>query len=415
MSAASEPVIWDPVEQLPREELQALQLERLHSTFGIEVGSLDEVASLPFATKSDLRDAYPFGLLRVPVDALARLHASSGTHGKPTVVGYTPADLEAWTELMARSMTMAGVRPGMLVHNANTYGLFTGGHGFHQGAERIGCPVLPVSGGFTARQALLLHDLGAQVLVATPSYALVIAQAVQDAGIDPAELMLALGLFGGEPWTDGLREQIERGLPGLRAVNFYGLSEMCGPGVATECLEARDGLHVHEDHFLVEVIDPESGDQLEEGDEGELVFTTLVKEAMPMLRYRTGDIGSLTYEPCACGRTTARILGLRGRRDDMITVRGVNLYPSNVEHLLLSVPDVAPHYQLVVDRLGAMDEVTVHCEPLSPEVDTEVLQTMVETVLREHTGIRITVELLEPGSVPRSEGKAVRVVDKRRR
>jgi phenylacetate-CoA ligase len=415
MSAASEPVIWDPVEQLPREELQALQLERLHSTFGIEVGSLDEVASLPFATKSDLRDAYPFGLLRVPVDALARLHASSGTHGKPTVVGYTPADLEAWTELMARSMTMAGVRPGMLVHNANTYGLFTGGHGFHQGAERIGCPVLPVSGGFTARQALLLHDLGAQVLVATPSYALVIAQAVQDAGIDPAELMLALGLFGGEPWTDGLREQIERGLPGLRAVNFYGLSEMCGPGVATECLEARDGLHVQEDHFLVEVIDPESGDQLEEGDEGELVFTTLVKEAMPMLRYRTGDIGSLTYEPCACGRTTARILGLRGRRDDMITVRGVNLYPSNVEHLLLSVPDVAPHYQLVVDRLGAMDEVTVHCEPLSPEVDTEVLQTTVETVLREHTGIRITVELLEPGSVPRSEGKAVRVVDKRDR
>jgi phenylacetate-CoA ligase len=406
-------VIRDPVEQLPREELRELQLERLRGTFGVEVSSLEDVASLPFAVKSDLRDAYPFGRLRVPVGSLARLHASSGTHGKPTVVGYTPGDLDAWTELMARCMTMAGVRPGMLIHNANTYGLFTGGHGFHQGAERLGCPVLPVSGGFTARQALLLHDLGGQVLCATPSYALVIAQAVQDAGIDPSDLALELGLFGGEPWTEGLREQIERGLTGLRAVNFYGLSEMCGPGVASECLEARDGLHVHEDHFLVEVIDPDSNERLGEGQEGELVFTTLVKEAMPMLRYRTGDVGSLTYEPCRCGRTTARIRGLRGRRDDMITVRGVNLYPSNVEHLLLSVPDVAPHYQLLVDREGAMDEVTVHCESLSPDVDSETLRTTVETVLQEHTGIRITVELLEPGSVPRSEGKAVRVVDRR--
>jgi len=406
-------VIRDPVEQLPREELRELQLERLRGTFGVEVSSLEDVASLPFAVKSDLRDAYPFGRLRVPVGSLARLHASSGTHGKPTVVGYTPGDLDAWTELMARCMTMAGVRPGMLIHNANTYGLFTGGHGFHQGAERLGCPVLPVSGGFTARQALLLNDLGGQVLCATPSYALVIAQAVQDAGIDPADLALELGLLGGEPWTEGLREQIERGLPGLRAVNFYGLSEMCGPGVASECLEVRDGLHVHEDHFLVEVIDPDSNERLGEGEEGELVFTTLVKEAMPMLRYRTGDVGSLTYEPCRCGRTTARIRGLRGRRDDMITVRGVNLYPSNVEHLLLSVPDVAPHYQLVFDREGAMDEVTVHCESLSPDVDSETLRTTVETVLQEHTGIRITVELLEPGSVPRSEGKAVRVVDRR--
>ena len=415
IGATHEPVIRDPVEQLPREQLRALQLERLRETFGVAVGSLEDVGSLPFTAKSALREAYPFGLLRVPVRSLARLHASSGTHGKPTVVGYTAADLEAWTELMARCMTMAGVRQGMLVHNANTYGLFTGGHGFHQGAERIGCPVLPVSGGFTARQALLLHDLGAQVLVATPSYALVIAQAVRDAGIDPAGLALELGLFGGEAWTDGLREQIERGLPGLRAVNFYGLSEMCGPGVASECLEARDGLHVHEDHFLVEVVDPDSGEPLGEGEEGELVFTTLVKQAMPMLRYRTGDIGSLTCEPCVCGRTTVRIRGLRGRRDDMITVRGVNLYPSNVEHLLLSVPDVAPHYQLVVDRPDQMDEVTVHCEPLSSEVDAERLRATVETVLREHTGVRITVELLEPGSVPRSEGKAVRVVDRRPR
>jgi phenylacetate-CoA ligase len=406
-------MIWDPVEQLPREELRELQLLRLRATFGLELGSLDEVADLSFTTKSALREAYPFDLLRVPVAELARLHASSGTHGKPTVVGYTPADLEAWTELMARCMTMAGVRPGMLVHNANTYGLFTGGHGFHQGAERIGCPVLPASGGFTARQAMLLHDLGAQVLVATPSYAVVIAQAVEDAGIDPSSLRLHLGPFGGEAWTDGLREQIERGLPGLRAVNVYGLSEMCGPGVAAECLDVRDGLHVHEDHFLVEAIDPDSGLPVEEGGEGELVFTTLAKEAMPLLRYRTGDVGSLTTEPCACGRTTARIRGLRGRIDDMITVRGVNLYPSNVEHLLMSVPGVAPHYQLVVERPGAMDELTVQCEPVSTDVDQAALRSRVESILHEQTGIRLEVEVLPPGGVPRSEGKAVRVVDRR--
>ena len=403
-------MIWSPAEQLPRPELRALQLERLRATFGVE---LDSLAEAPFCGKAQLREAYPFGLLRVPVASLARVHASSGTHGKPTVVGYTAADLEAWTELMARSMTLAGVRPGMLVHNANTYGLFTGGHGFHQGAERIGAPVVPVSGGFTARQAVLLHDLGAQVLVATPSYALVIAQAVHDAGIDPAALRLELGLFGGEPWTEGLREEIERVLPGLRAVNFYGLSEMCGPGVATECLEVRDGLHVHEDHFIVEVVDPESGAPLDEGAEGELVFTTLLKEAMPMLRYRTGDIASVTFEPCRCGRTTARIRGLRGRRDDMIIVRGVNVYPSNVEHALLSVPEAAPHYQLVVERGGAMDELTVQCEPVDSSVDPESLRTAVERVLREHLGIRVGAEVLEPGAVPRSEGKAVRVVDRR--
>ena len=398
------------MEQLPRSALRSLQAERLRATFGV---SLDSLAEAPFTYKSALREAYPFGLLRVPVSSLARVHASSGTHGKPTVVGYTRADLEAWTELMARCMTMAGVRPGMLVHNANTYGLFTGGHGFHQGAERIGAAVVPVSGGMTARQAMLLNDLGAQVLVATPSYSLVIAQAVREAGIDPASLKLELGLFGGEPWTEGLREQIERELPGLRAVNFYGLSEMCGPGVATECLEVRDGLHVQEDHFLVEVVDPSTGAALEEGDEGELVFTTLRKEAMPLLRYRTGDIGSLTFQPCACGRTTGRIRGLRGRRDDMIIVRGVNLYPSNVEHLLMGVPEVAPHYQLVVDRDGAMDELTVQCEPASSSVDAAALAVAVDSLLREHLGIRINVEVLSPGEVPRSEGKAIRVVDRR--
>jgi len=349
----------------------------------------------------------------VPVGELARVHASSGTHGKPTVVGYTPADLEMWTELMARCMTLAGVRPGMLVHNANTYGLFTGGHGFHQGAERIGAPVVPVSGGMATRQAMLLHDLGAQVLVSTPSYAIVVGQAVQDAGIDPGSLKLELGLFGGEPWTDGLRGEIERALPGLRAVNFYGLSEMCGPGVAAECIEVRDGLHVHEDHFLVEIVDPQSGAPLPEGDEGELVFTTLLKEAMPLLRYRTGDIASITTEPCPCGRTTARIRGLRGRRDDMVVVRGVNVYPSNVEHALLSLPDAAPHYQVVVERSGSMDELTVQCEPVGAEVDSAGLRDDAERVLREHLGIRVRVDVLAPGTVPRSEGKAVRVIDRR--
>jgi phenylacetate-CoA ligase len=397
-------------ERLPREELRALQGELLRATFGVD---LEALADQPFTVKSQLREAYPFGLLRVPVSSLARLHASSGTHGKPTVVGYTAGDLDAWTELMARSMTMAGVRPGMLIHNANTYGLFTGGHGFHQGAERIGAAVLPVSGGFSARQALLLNDLGAQVLVATPSYSLVIAQAVRDAGIDPSTLKLELGLFGGEPWTDDLRAQIERELPGLRAVNFYGLSEMCGPGVATECLEARDGLHVHEDHFLVEIVDPETGASLDEGAEGELVFTTLQKEAMPLLRYRTGDIASLTYEPCICGRMIARIRGLRGRRDDMIIVRGVNVYPSNVEHALLSVPDAAPHYQLVVERSGAMDELTVQCEPTDTSVDVAALHAAVEHELHEQLGIRVRADVLACGAVPRSEGKAVRVVDRR--
>jgi phenylacetate-CoA ligase len=411
-----------------------LQLERLRSTIaqvlkgqplgterlkqaGIDspqdVQTLDDLTHIPFALKSDLREAYPFGLLAVPREQLVRVHASSGTHGRPTVVGYTRNDLETWTELMARCMTTAGVRPGMLIHNANGYGLFTGGLGFHQGGERIGATIVPVSSGMTARQAMLLRDFGAHVLVSTPSYALVIAQALEDAGVDPATTQLELGLFGGEPWTEGLRAEIERVLPGLRAVNFYGLSEMCGPGVAAECVEMRDGLHVHEDHFLVEVVDAQSGAPVEEGREGELVFTTLAKEAMPLLRYRTGDIGSLTFEPCACGRTTARIRGLRGRLDDAIIVRGVNVYPSNVEHALLSLREAAPHYQLVVERTGAMDELTVQCEPADREIDPAALRAAVEHVLHDRLGIRVRADVLELGAVPRSEGKAVRVVDRR--
>jgi phenylacetate-CoA ligase len=376
-----------------------------------EIGSLDDLARLPFTRKSDLRDAYPFGLLAVPREQLVRVHASSGSHGKPTIAAYTRADLDAWTELMARCMEMAGVRPGMVVHNANGYGLFTGGLGFHAGAERIGATVVPVSGGFTARQAMLLRDLGGQVLCATPSYALVIAAALREAGIGPDELRLELALLGGEPFTDGMRAQIEREL-GLTVVMFYGLSELCGPGVAAEC-QARAGLHVQEDHFLAEVIDPETGESLPAGAEGELVFTTLLKEAQPLIRYRTGDLGSISTEQCPCGRTLARITALRGRLDDMLIIRGVNLFPSTIETLLLGVDEVGPHYRLIVERPAEMDEVSVECEPTSAEIDRKVLGERLEVLLRDHTGIRIPVAVVDPGGVPRSEGKAVRVVDRR--
>jgi phenylacetate-CoA ligase len=306
---------------------------------------------------------------------------------------------------------MAGVRPGMLIHNANGYGLFTGGLGFHQGGERIGATVVPVSGGFTVRQALLLSDLGAQVLVSTPSYALVIAQAVLDSGTDPTTLGLEFGLFGGEPWTDQLRIEIERAL-GLQAMNFYGLSEMCGPGVAAECLVARSGLHVQEDHFLVEVIDPDGDEAVAEGAEGELVLTTLTKEALPLIRYRTGDLVSINTDPCECGRTSIRLRELHGRRDDMLVIRGVNVFPSQVEHVLLSIEGVAPHYRLIVERAGPLDELTLECEPV-PGVDGDALGVRVARQLREHMGIRFEVAVLEPGSIPRSEGKAVRIVDRR--
>ena len=387
---------------------QPLGAARLAEAGVGEVASLDDLARLPFTWKSDLRDTYPFGLFAVPREQVLRVHASSGSHGKPTVVGYTRADLDAWAELMARCLTMGGVRPGMVIHNAVGYGLFTGGLGFHAGGERIGATVVPMSGGFSARQAMLLADLGGQVLVATPSYALVIAQALREAGVEPE---LEVGMFGGEPFSEAMRGQIELEL-NLRAVAIYGLSEMCGPGVAGECPQ-RAGLHVQEDHFLTEVVDPESGARLPDGAEGELVFTTLAKEALPLIRYRTGDIGAVDSAPCACGRTTARITRLVGRRDDMLIVRGVNLFPSHVEHLLLGVDEVAPHYRLIVERDGAMDELSVECEPASAGVDREALTARLEHLLREHTGIRIAVAVVEPGALPRSEGKAVRVVDRR--
>jgi len=430
-SAPSDTVIWDRAETLPREQLEALQLRHLRSVvarvlrgqpFGAsrlaaagitaagDIGSLADLSRIPFTTKADLRASYPFGLLAVDREQLVRVQASSGTHGKPTVVGYTRGDLETWTELMARCMTMAGVRPGMVIHNANGYGLFTGGLGFHQGGERIGATMVPVSGGFTARQAMLLRDLGAHVLVSTPSYALAVAQALAEDG-GAASLPLRLGLFGGEPWTEAMRWQIERALP-LRAVSFYGLSEMCGPGVAAEC-PARIGLHVQEDHFAVEVIDPGSGHRVPPGSTGELVFTTLTKEALPLLRYRTGDIGRLDGAPCPCGRSTVRLSGLRGRLDDMLIVRGINIYPSTVEDLVLGADGVAPHYRLIIERPGPLDELTLECEPDGTGEGPGALRARLERLLREHTGLRINVSVADPGTIPRSEGKAVRVLDRR--
>jgi phenylacetate-CoA ligase len=378
-----------------------------------DVRSLEDLNRLPFTHKSDLREHYPFGLFAVPREQVVRIHASSGTRGKPTVVGYTRNDLGVWSEVMARTLAMAGIGPGMVVHNAYGYGLFTGGLGFHMGAELLGCTVVPISGGLSQRQVLILEDLGGEVLCCTPSYALNIAQTLLEQGIGLQRLKLKVGVFGAEPWTEQLRDALERQL-GIAALNVYGLSEIVGPGVSAECIEARSGAHIQEDHFLAEVIDPETGGVLEPGDQGELVFTTLTKEALPMLRYRTGDISSIDLTPCICGRTSARMARIRGRYDDMLIIRGVNLYPSEVERVLLGVADVAPHYQLVVERPGAMDELTVLCESTS-SADPDGLRREVERALREATGLSMVVQILKPGSVPRSEGKAVRVIDKRQR
>jgi phenylacetate-CoA ligase len=427
-------VLWNPeAETLPRERLEDLQVQRLQTTIarllesvppvrarlmeaGIrspqDVASLGDLAQLPFTRKTDLREHYPFGLFAVPREQLVRIHASSGTRGKPTVVGYTRADLDVWSEVMARTLALAGVEPGMVVHNAYGYGLFTGGLGFHMGAERMGCTVIPISGGQSQRQILMLEDLGGQVLCCTPSYALNLAQTLVEQGVSLDRLRLTVGILGAESWTEEIRGEIERQL-GIKALNVYGLSEIVGPGVSAECIEARQGAHIQEDHFLVEVIDPQTQRAVGPGEEGELVFTTLTKEALPMLRYRTGDISSVDPSPCECGRTMARMARVRGRIDDMLIIRGVNLYPSEVERVLLGVADVAPHYQLVVERPGAMDELRVLCEPASTTADSNGLQQRIERALREATGLSMLVQVLAPGGVPRSEGKAVRVVDKR--
>jgi len=392
------PIFQPEVEKLPRPELERLQRERLRERFGVELEALPEQ---PFRVKSELRDAYPFGLLQVPLGDCVRIHASSGTRGKATIVAYTRSDLAAWADCCARALAAAGAGPGTVVHIAYGYGLFTGGLGLHYGAERLGCTVVPASGGNTPRQAQLLEDLGAEILCCTPSYALAIADHVSE----PERLELRAGVFGAEPWTEGLREAIEGAL-GLTALAIYGLSEVMGPGVSAECAEGRDGAHVNEDHFLVEVVDPQSGQPLPEGEVGELVFSTLTKEALPLLRYRTGDLASLTREPCACGRTFARMSRVVGRTDDMLIIRGVNVFPSEIERALLAIPDLEPHYQLVVERPGRLDELTVQVEGT---VEAAAVRKQLHSVL----GLSAQVEVVQRGSIPRSEGKALRVLDRR--
>jgi phenylacetate-CoA ligase len=399
------PIFQPELETLPRRELERLQRERLHARFGVEPEALPE---LPFRVKSELRDAYPFGLLQVPLEECVRIHASSGTRGKATIVAYTRGDLATWSDCCARALAAAGAGSGTVVHVAYGYGLFTGGLGLHYGAERLGCTVVPASGGNTPRQAQLLEDLAAEVLCCTPSYALAIADHVSE----PARLSLRTGLFGAEPWTEGLREAIEAAL-GLTALDVYGLSEVMGPGVSAECLEGLHGAHVNEDHFLVEVVDPASGRPRADGEVGELVFTTLTKEALPLLRYRTGDLASLTREPCACGRTFARMSRVVGRTDDMLIIRGVNVFPSEIERALLAIPELAPHYQLVVERPGHLDELSVDAELREGEPGGERLEAFVEERLGRALGLTARVRLGPPGSVPRSEGKALRVHDRR--
>ncbi len=421
------------LETMPRERLAALQYERLKATLahvyanvphyrkafdaaGVrpeDLNSLADLARFPFTVKTDLRDNYPFGLFAVPREKIVRLHASSGTTGKPTVVGYTQADLDVWSDLMARSLASAGARPGDVAHNAYGYGLFTGGLGFHYGAERLGCTVTPMSGGNTEKQVLLLKDFGAAVLLSTPSYALNIAAQAERDGVDLKGGPLRVGAFGGEPWSDAMRRQLEERL-GIRAVDCYGLSEIMGPGVAMEC-EHRCGLHGWEDAFLFEIVDPETMQPLPMGATGELVITTLAKQALPMIRYRTRDITKLTDERCACGRTHVRILRVTGRNDDMLIIRGVNVYPSQIEAVLVGFPDIEPHYQLVVTREGILDHLSVEVEaaPLLPDWDYARVAKAIQHHIKSLIGVSCVVELKAPGVIPRSLGKAVRVKDLR--
>jgi phenylacetate-CoA ligase len=424
-------------ETMARGDLAALQLRRLKETVERayakvphvrrkldaarvapeDIKSLADIERVPFSVKADLRDNFPFGLFAVPREQLLRLHASSGTTGKPTVVGYTRGDLDLWSELMARSLACMGARPGDIFHNAFGYGLFTGGLGFHYGAERLGLTTLPVSGGATERQVLLMQDFGARILGATPSYALNIAEVASGMGVDLRQLSLRYGCFGAEPWSEAMRGELEAKL-GIKAQDTYGLSEIIGPGVACECVQAQNGLHIWEDHFLCEVIDPDTTQVLPLGATGELVLTTLTKEALPMLRYRTRDITRLVDEPCACGRTHRRMMRVMGRSDDLLIIRGVNVYPSQVEAFLVGFPGIAPHYQIVLTREGPMDAMTLEVELASPAPPGEPFVAKLATDVRTHikamVGVTCDVVLKPPGEVPRSQGKAVRVKDLRR-
>ncbi len=382
-----------------------------------DVRDLEDLPRLPFTTKDDLRDNYPFGLFAVPMDQIVRVHASSGTTGRSTVVGYTRKDIGVWSEVVARSLVSARTTAKDLIQVAYGYGLFTGGLGLHYGAERIGSGVIPVSGGNTRRQIQLMHDFGTTVLACTPSYALHLAEGIEQSGIDRAGLKLRVGIFGAEPWTEAMRREIESRL-GVFAIDIYGLSEVVGPGVACECVERR-GLHIQEDHFLPETIDPETCQPVPRGTKGELVFTTLTKEGLPLLRYRTRDLTSLDSTPCACGRTLTRMTKCLARSDDMLIIRGVNVFPSQIEAVLLEIAGVSPHYLIVVDRVHNLDTLQLQVEVEERlfadtvgqlESWTQKIQLAVESAL----GVSVTVKLVEPHRIERSEGKAKRVIDRRK-
>ncbi len=382
-----------------------------------DIRSVDDLNRLPFTTKQDLRDNYPYGLFAVPMSEIVRIHASSGTTGKPTVVGYTRKDLSTWSEVIARTLTSAGAHKHDVVHIAYGYGLFTGGLGLHYGSEKIGATVIPVSGGNTKRQLQIMHDFGSSVLACTPSYALYLAEALEEENINRNELKLRVGVFGAEPWTENMRKEIEEKWK-IKAIDIFGLSEIIGPGVSSECIYQK-GLHVNEDHFIPEIIDPVTLNPLSEGTEGELVFTTITKEGLPLLRYRTRDLTSLNYEPCKCGRTLVRMHKCNGRSDDMLIIRGVNLFPSQIETVLLEMSETKPHYLIIVDRVNNLDtlEVQVEVEPeffMDRISEFQNLTRKIQHHIESATGLGVNVKLVEPKTIERSEGKAKRVIDKRK-
>jgi len=428
----------EKIETMPLKELRKHQLKKLRNIVkycydntrfyrekfdrvGLrpeDIKTLDDLEKIPFTTKEDLRDNYPFGMVAVDLRDLVEVHASSGTTGNPTIGAYTQNDIEVWQELMARSIYTTGGRKEDVIHIAYGYGLFTGGLGFHYGAQKIGMAIIPASGGMTKRQIKLMKDLGATILCCTPSFAVYLAETMIKEGVDPKkDLKLKSGLFGAEPWSEKIRERIEEEL-GIEAYDVYGLTELCGPGVSIECSE-HNGLHIWNDHFLVETINPETGETLSPGEEGELVFTTLTKTGLPLLRYRTRDISVLETEKCTCGRTHSRMMRVRGRSDDMLIVRGVNVFPSQIEYIVMSFPELAPQYQIILDRPGALDVLTVKVE-LTEEayknkrLDLTEFKKRIEEEIRNITGIRADIKIVKPGEIPRTDGKAKRVLDLRK-
>ncbi|MEA1969044.1 MAG: phenylacetate--CoA ligase [Thermodesulfobacteriota bacterium] len=425
-------------ETMPREALKAIQLTRLRATLskvyatvpfyqesfkkaGItpsDIRSLDDLQRIPFTTKQDLRENYPYGMFAVPMENVVRIHASSGTTGSPTVVGYTKRDIDTWAKLMARSLSAGGATSNDILHNAYGYGLFTGGLGVHYGAEKLGASVIPVSGGNTNRQIIIMKDFKPTILTGTPSYILHLAEVAEEMGISFKDLNFKFGIFGAEPWSENMRKELEEKL-NLKAMDIYGLSEIMGPGVSIECHEAQNGLHIFEDHFIPEIINPDTGEVLPYGETGELVFTSITKEAFPIIRYRTRDITTLNPEPCICGRTHVRMDKVSGRTDDMLIIRGVNVFPSQIESILMKSDEIQPHYQLVVDRVDNLDTLTVKVEIreefFSGDIKTlQNIEANISKNIKEYLGVSAKIKLVEPKTIERSQGKAVRVIDNRK-